>query len=139
MNASRVGVLAAVTGAVAWGLKAVAIGVAGGLDQSPFEGPLFLLGLVAVVVAFVSLGVAVAGERPLVVKALGGVVGVVVGLGLTALMSMLAEAAIPESAGWVRAEAGLWFLALLALGLTAFWHSRRGTPRAAGRPAHPAV
>ena len=30
---------------VAWGLKAVAIGVAGGLDKSPLESPLFGLGL----------------------------------------------------------------------------------------------
>ena len=46
MTASRFAVLAAVASAVAWGLKAVAIGIAGGLDESPLESPLFVLGLV---------------------------------------------------------------------------------------------
>jgi hypothetical protein len=43
------------------------------------------------------------------------------------LASLAAEAVITDSAGWVEAEAGLWFLALLALGVTAYWHSSRGT------------
>ena len=30
---------------VAWGVKALVIGLAGGLDKSPLEGPLFILGL----------------------------------------------------------------------------------------------
>jgi hypothetical protein len=45
----------------AWGIKAVAIGVAGGLEKSPFEGPLFRIGLLALVVAFAAAGVAAAG------------------------------------------------------------------------------
>ncbi len=70
MKASRVAVVAAITSAVAWGLKAVAIGIAGGLDRSP-------------------------------------------------------------SAGWVQAEAGLWFSALLAVIVTTSWHTRRGAVRTA--------
>lgn len=127
MTASRLAVLAAIASVVAWGLKAVAIGVAGGLDESPLESPLFVLGLVAIVVAFASLGVAVARERPLAFKVIGGVVGVLIGFGLSMLASVVAAAVIPDSAGWVQAEAGLWFSALLALGVTAFWHTSRGT------------
>ena len=126
MTASRLAVLAAAASVVAWGLKAVAIGVAGGLDQSPFEGPLYLLGLVSIVVAFAALGVAVAGERAVIVKVIGAVVGVLVGFALSMLASVAATAIIPDSAGWVQAEAGLWFSALFALGVTVYWRSRRG-------------
>lgn len=126
MTASRLSVLAAAASVVAWGLKAVAIGVAGGLDQSPLEGPLYLLGLVSIVVAFAALGVAVAGDRAVIVKIIGAVVGVLVGFALSMLASVAATAIIPDSAGWVQAEAGLWFSALLALGVTVYWRSRRG-------------
>jgi len=126
MTASRLAVLAAAASVVAWGLKAVAIGVAGGLDQSPFEGPLYLLGLVSIVVAFAALGVAVAGERAVIVKVIGAVVGVLVGFALSMLASLAATAIIPDSAGWVQAEAGLWFSALFALGVTVYWRTRRG-------------
>ena len=131
MTASRLAVVAAIVSVVAWGLKAVAIGVAGGLDESPLESPLFVLGLVAIVVAFAPLGVAVARERPLAFKVIGGVVGVLIGFGLSMLASVVAAAVIPDSAGWVQAEAGLWFSALLALGVTASWHTSRGTARTA--------
>lgn len=136
MTASRLAVLAAVTSVVAWGLKAVAIGVAGGLDQSPLEGPLFVLGLVAIVVAFASLGVAVARDHSVTFKVIGAVVGVVIGFGLSMLASVVAAAVIPDSAGWVQAEAGLWFSALLALGVTAYWRTRGGTAHTIGEPGH---
>ena len=126
MTASRLAVLAAAASVVAWGLKGVAIGVAGGLDQSPLEGPLYLLGLVSIVVAFAALGVAVAGDRAVIVTIIGAVVGVLVGFALSMLASVAATAIIPDSAGWVQAEAGLWFSALLALGVTAYWRTRRG-------------
>ena len=125
MTASRLSVLAAITALVAWGLKAVAIWVAGGLGESPLESPLFVLGLVAILVAFMSLGVAVAGERPLAFKVMGGVVGVLIGFALSMLASLVAEAFMPDSAGWVQGEAGLWFSAVLAVGVTAAWHAKR--------------
>jgi len=131
MGASRLAVLAATVSVVAWGLKAVAIGVAGGLDESPLESPLFVLGLVAIVVAFASLGVATARERTLAFKVIGGMVGVLVGFALSMLASVVAATVIPDSAGWVQAEAGLWFSALLALGVTALSPTRRGTARTA--------
>jgi hypothetical protein len=126
MTASRLAVLAAAASVVAWGLKAVAIGVAGGLDQSPLEGPLYLLGLVSIVIAFAALGVAVAGERAVIVRVIGAMVGVLVGFALSMLASVAATAIIPDSAGWVQAEAGLWFSALLALGVAVYWRTRRG-------------
>ena len=124
-------VLAAVTSLVAWGAKAVAIWVAGGLDESPLESPLFLLGLVALVVAFVALGVSVARGRSLAVKVIGGAVGLLIGVALSWLASFLALAVIPESAGWVQEEAGLWLSALLAVGVTIAWHAKQGTARTA--------
>ncbi len=131
MTASRLAVLAAITALVAWGLKAVAIWVAGGLGESPLESPLFVLGLVAILVAFMSLGVAIAGERPLPFKVIGGVVGVVIGFALSMLASSVAAAVMPDSAGWVQEEAGLWFSAVLAVGVTAAWYAKRGAVRAA--------
>lgn len=125
MNASRFAVLAAIVAVVAWGLKAVAIGVAGGLNQSPLETPLFVLGLLAIVVAFASLGVALARERPVALKVVGGVVGILIGVALSALASAVAAVAIPDSAGWVQEEAGLWLSALLAVAVTVSWHTRR--------------
>lgn len=125
MSASRVAVLAALASVVAWGLKAVAIGVAGGLDESPLEGPLFVLGLIAIVVAFAALGVAVMAGRSVVLQVVAAVVGVLLGLALTTLASVVADSAIPDAAGWVQAEAGLWFSALVALGVTIFWRTRQ--------------
>lgn len=133
MSASRVAVLAAFAAVVAWALKAVAIGVAGGLDESPLEGPLFVLGLIAVVVAFAALGVAVMAGRARVLKVVAAVVGVLVGLALTMLTSVVAESAIPDAAGWVQAEAGLWFTALVALGATLFWRTRQPEPQPRSR------
>ena len=124
--------LAAVASVVSWELKTVASGVARGLDESPLESPLFALGLVAIVLAFASLGVAVARGRPVAFKVLGGVVGVLIGFGHSVLASLAAEAVVPDSAGWVEAEAGLWFSAMLALGVSAYLHTSRGTARTIG-------
>ena len=132
MSASRLALLAAIAAAVAWGLQAVAIGTAGGLDRSPFESPLFGLGLAAFVVAFVSLGVAATRARSVAVRIIGGLAGAVIGFAFSMLASFVAGSVVPESAGWVREEAGLWFSALLALVLTVSWHARRGAARTAG-------
>ena len=71
-------------------------------------------------------------DRPLAFQVVGGMVGVVIGVGLSMLASVVAAAVIPDSAGWVQAEAGLWCSALLALGVTAYWHTSRGV-------AHPVL
>lgn len=59
-------------GAVAaWALKATAIAVAGGLDQSPFEGPLFGLGLILLLTAFAATGLAITTGRRTGMRVLG--------------------------------------------------------------------
>lgn len=63
-------------------------------------------------------------------KIIGGIVGVVIGVGLSALASWVAAAVLPTSVGWVRAEAGLWLAALLALVLTTSWYARQRSVRA---------
>ncbi len=131
MSASRLAVVAAIVALVAWFLKALAIWLAGGLDRSPLENPLFALGFAAIVVASASLGVAVAGERSLAVKVVAGVVAVVIGAALSSLASLVASAVIPDSTGWVQGETGLWFSAVITLGATSAWYSRRGAPREA--------
>lgn len=124
--------VAAATAVVAWGLKAVAIGVAGGLDKSPFEGPLFFLGLAAIAVAFGALGVAVVGRRPVAAKVAGAVLGVVLGVSVAMAADTAAGAVVPDSAGWVQEEAGLWLGALVALAVTAYWYRRSASDRTPG-------
>jgi hypothetical protein len=131
MTASRVAVLAAIAALVGWGLKAIAIWVAGGLDESPLENPLFALGLMAIIVAAASLGVAMAGERRLALKVLIAVGAVVIAAALSNLLSLGAAAVIPDSGGWVQDEAGLWLSALLMLGATTAWQSKRGAAQPA--------
>ena len=52
-------------------------------------------------------------------------VGVLIGFALSMLASFVAAAVMPDSAGWVQEEAGLWFSAVLAVGVTAAWHAKR--------------
>lgn len=125
MTASRVALIAALTSAVMWALKGVAIGVAGGLDRSPWEGPLFILGLLAHVTAFGTLGAAITAGRSLPRRALAAAAGVAAGYVLSMLAAALAAGIMPASTGWVRSEAGLWLAALLAVAVTAVWHARR--------------
>lgn len=119
-TASRIAVYAAVAACVAWGLKALVIWNAGGLDESRFEGPLFGLGLLSIVVAFVALGVSLAPRSGLGWKVLAGAGGVAAGVFLALLVENVVGGAMPDSAGWVREEAGLWVAGALALALTVF-------------------
>jgi lipopolysaccharide export LptBFGC system permease protein LptF len=91
---------------------------AGGLDESRLEGPLFALGLLVIVVAFLALGVSLAPGRGLAWKVLAGVVGAAVGVVFTLVVESVVGGAVPDGAGWVQEEAGLWAAALLALALT---------------------
>ncbi len=56
MNLTRSAYVAALATVALWTAKAIAIAVAGGLGKSPLESPLFLLGLLACVVATVLTG-----------------------------------------------------------------------------------
>jgi hypothetical protein len=120
MNSSRVALVAALAAAACWTLKAVAIGAAGGLGQSPFEGPLFLAGLVCFVVSAVALGVALTRGRPAWVRAVTGlVVAPVVGVGFTAVVDALVGALQPMSPlrHWAWSEVNLWVVAVVGLGV----------------------
>ena len=66
------------------------------------------------------------GGVPWRAKVIGGAVGLLIGVALSWLASFLAGAVLPESAGWVQEEAGLWLSALLAVGVTAAWRAKQG-------------
>jgi hypothetical protein len=63
MTARRVAMLAAAVAVVAWAAKAIAIWIAGGLDRSALEGPLFLAGFLSLLAAVAAVGVALAAGR----------------------------------------------------------------------------
>lgn len=127
MNTTRISVIAAAAAVVAWGAKSVAIGLAGGLDRSPFEGPLFLLGLACGLVAVASLAASAARSPRWWARAgaaLGGLVLLVVVVGLTST----ALAAVATSDHWVWSEVNLWITSLAVLALGIHRSSRETTP-----------
>lgn len=124
MSARRVAVVAAVGAVVIWALKAVAIAIAGGLDRSPLEGPLFVLGLLSLVVAFVATGLAMTAGRGIGVRILGAVGGLLVGALVFILLEDSVAALVPESAGWVKEEAGLWAVSLVSAAAILLWARR---------------
>jgi len=113
--AARISIAAAATAAAAWGFKALVIGLAGGLDRSALESPLFGVGLVANVVAYVALGVAVTTGRPPGWRLLGAVGAIVLGVAVSLILDVAVELVVPDSTGWVSGEAGLWVTALVTL------------------------
>ena len=128
MTARRLAVTAAAAAVLAWGAKAVAIGLAGGLDKSPAEGPLFFLGLLCFTVAGCAFGAALTTGRSVPVRVLGIVAVAVVVMVLSQVIgAVIAMFAPPEDqAHWVWAEVELWFGALILLGATTAF-SRRST------------
>ena len=121
MSPLRIAVIAAALSVVLWALKAVAIGIAGGLDESPLEGPLFLLGLLAFVTAFVAGGVALMASRSTVMKIAAGIAGAVVAIVLVVVFTSVMVELLPSSIGWPEEEAGLWLASLFALALMLGW------------------
>ena len=71
MTAAKVATYATIGAVVAWAVKAVAIGVAGGLNQSPAEGPLFFLGMILFLVGVVAIGLAITAGRSVGARVLG--------------------------------------------------------------------
>jgi hypothetical protein len=125
--AQRVAAAAAVAAAVIWAIKALMIWAAGGLDESPLEAPLFVLGLVAISAAVAALGVAFARGRRPVVKAAAALAGLAAGVGVAIVCDTLADAVLPSSAGWVEEEAGLWLAAAFVVAVSLWW-LRRSAP-----------
>ena len=117
MSASRLAIAAAIAGAALWGAKAVAIAVAGGLDKSPLESPLFVLGLIAILVAAAAIGFVVAGPRALWLRAAAAAAALALGVVLVIVIQAIIGGLIQEDAGWVREEAGLWVSSALVVGI----------------------
>lgn len=131
MNSSRIALIAALSAVISWTLKAVAIGTAGGLGKSPFEGPLFFIGLISYVVATVAFGFACTRGRPRWVRVvIGVVVAPVLAIGVSAVIGAVVGALQPADPDrhWVWAEVGLWAVAILALTLTLASVLRRRGP-----------
>lgn len=136
MNTSRTArltVLAALACVLFWAAKAVAIGIAGGLDRSPLESPFFLLGLLAHVTTIVLLGLLLTGGRPVVVRGLVVVGLVAAGIALDVVGAMVLESVRPADPSWVWSEINLWFGAVLVLTLVLVLVRRLGT-RATSTP-----
>lgn len=129
MLAQRVAALAAVGAVTAWALKAAAIAAAGGLDQSPLEGPLFVIGFVLIMTAFGTAGWALATTRSVALRVLAAIVGLVVGFVAFIALETAVGAVVPDSAGWVKEEAGLWVVsAVNAAIMLTWWRSTARSP-----------
>jgi hypothetical protein len=128
MNSSRIAVIAAAAAVAAWAAKAVAIGLAGGLDQSPAEGPLFMLGLVCGLVAVGALAVSASGSTQWWARTAAAVAGLVLLVVVVGLTSAGLEA-IATSDHWAWSEVNLWVTSLAVLALGVRHHSRRTQAR----------
>lgn len=107
-------VIATVVAAAAWAVKAIAIAAAGGLDQSPWESPLFLLGLLAFLTSVVALALLVSRGRSRIVRA-GVVLGAVVGsIALTAAANAAVQL-VATSDHWIWGEVNLWLGCLVLI------------------------
>ncbi|GAA1643213.1 hypothetical protein [Georgenia ruanii] len=125
MNTTRIALTTALLAAGAWTAKAVAIGVAGGLDRSPLENPLFFLGLAAWMAALATCGAALARAASTPVRFAAGLGAVVAGWLAVVLIGALVG---DRAAGhWAWTELNLWVVGALTLGLAA-WLGRRTDP-----------
>ena len=129
MNSTRLALVAAVATVLLWGAKSTAIGIAGGLDLSPWESPLFLAGLLAMLTTVVSLALSLTPGRPGWVRAGSAVLATVTGVGLTLVVAAGVDAWATPGPGrhWVWSEVNLWVGALAALGLVVVLRHRHLT------------
>ena len=130
-NSTRIALSTALLAAALWSLKALTIGLAGGLDKSPLEDPLFLAGLAAFLTAAVAIGVALTRGRPTWLRALAGLAGPVIGfLTAMALDSLVgAFQATGEGRHWVWTEVNLWVIGAAGVALAALARRREQTAR----------
>jgi hypothetical protein len=114
MTAARVALVAAVGALACWAAKSVAIGIGGGLGESPLEDPLFLAGAGCALVGVVALGVAWTAGRSWLVRGLGVALGVL-GFGVVGgAIAVVVELLTPDD-HWVWGEINLWLSALVLL------------------------
>ena len=133
MNSTRLALGATLATTFFWTAKAVAIGIAGGLNRSPLESPLFLLGLVCCIVAAAATGVAVAHRQTVLGRTLSAAGGIVAGALVAVAANAVVAAVAPPSPGWVWGEVNLWAMALILLTVNLVLLPRRS--QAEGRPA----
>ena len=111
--------------------------MAGGLDKSPAEGPLFFLGMILFTVAVVAIGLAVTAGRSVGARVLG-VVGTVAltFVAWIAIDTVIASLSPERDAHWVWAEVQLWVIAVVVAVGWQVWLGRvaRSVPRS-GVPA----
>jgi hypothetical protein len=119
MKSRRIALCAALAAVISWAAKSVAIGVAGGLDKSPLEAPLFFIGLISFVVAVVALGIAVTPGVPTLMRIAAGVGAFVVGFAFTLIVDAVVGAFYSAGADrhWVWAEFNLWVSGLAAVAI----------------------
>ena len=136
MTSTRVSLIACSAAAGLWALKGLAIGSAGGLGESPFEGPLFFAGLISFIVAAATLGVAALPGRGRAIRALAGLGTVLLGFAVAAGVDALVSGFQPPAPDrhWAWTEVNLWVVAALAL-LLALRLDRARSDRSTGHPA----
>ncbi len=123
MSVSRVAWLGASGAAGAWAAKAVAIAIAGGLDKSPVEAPLFLLGLMSALVGAAALGASLTPGKSTWVRVVAAAGGVVALIAVAIAGGAAAQAAQPADPGWAWGEINLWVSALVLV--SAVWLADR--------------
>lgn len=129
MTSARLALIASVTAVVAWSAKIVVIWRAGGLDLSPWESPLFLVGVAAALVAAGAVGATLTSGRSAWVRGLAAL-----GLALLLPAAMIplgtaVEALLPGS--WLWGETDLLLTAALLVGASAALQRRPGMVRRA--------
>jgi hypothetical protein len=121
ISAYRVALVGGICAVVAWATKAVAIGLAGGLDRSAAEGPLFLIGLVSALVGAGALGAAVTADRSAAVRVVAGAAAIVAVLLVAGVVTLLVTLVQPRDPSWVWGELNLWISALALLAAVLVW------------------
>ena len=114
MTAARIAWYGAVAAAIVWALKALAIWIAGGLNKTGLEDVGWIVGTLLFLATWAALGVAFASGRAIWLRVVAAVAGLVVGLIVFLVLDGAADG-LPDSAGWVQEEAGLWAAALVTI------------------------
>jgi hypothetical protein len=104
------------------------------LDKSALESPLFIVGLVAIIVASGAFGAALGTRRPAWLRALAAIVAVAVGAAVALGLQGLIKALLPDSAGWVEEDAGLWVSASITAAVILVSLERRDHARSSALP-----
>lgn len=123
-TAARVALVAALGAAGLWAAKAVAIGLAGGLDRSPAEDPLFFTGLLCALTSAFALTLDLTRGRATWLRATA-LVAVVPVVGVVVGVTDAAVRALAPDDSWVWSEASLWLTAAVLV-LAATRRAQRG-------------